>query len=127
MNAITIIEEPALVSMNDAAKMLGISYYEVYNLSSSGRIGRVKKGTRVFVPQDDVRAILATRQHVDAPIAWHSIADIPEDRKNGRDMLLWIDRGYSAICTAYEDAWHDAVGCVIVGVTHWADVEGPAQ
>ena len=59
------------------------------------------------------------------PIAWHPIATIPEDRKNGRDMLLWIDRGYPAICTCYEGAWHDAVGFVIVGATMWADVEGP--
>ncbi|EJU15156.1 hypothetical protein LH128_00195 [Sphingomonas sp. LH128] len=125
MSAVAVVE-PTLISMNDAAKMLGVPYYEIYNLSSSGRIGRVKKGTRVFVPQDDVRALMATRQEIASPIAWHPIAEMPEDRKNGRNMLLWFSAGYPAICN-WDGAWCDSVGFVLNGATMWADVEGPVQ
>ncbi|USA40234.1 hypothetical protein NCF86_03500 [Pelagerythrobacter marinus] len=57
------------------------------------------------------------------PIAWRSIEAVPDDRKDGRDMLLWI-RGYPALCS-WDGAWFDAVGRVVAGATHWADVEGP--
>jgi hypothetical protein len=47
---------------------------------------------------------------------------IPDDRKDGRDMLLWS--GYAAVCS-WCDGWRDAVG-KLVQATHWDDVEGPA-
>lgn len=122
MSVVTAVE-PTLISMNDAAKMLGVPYYEIYNLSSSGRIGRVKKGTRVFVPQEDVRALMATRQEIAAPIAWREIEVIPDDRKDGRDVLLWA--GY-AFVASWCDGWRDAVGN-LVRPMQWADVEGPGR
>lgn len=55
-------------------------------------------------------------------VDWRGIASIPEDRKDGRDVLLWI--GYVAVCT-WLDGWVDAVGRPVRGATHWADVAGP--
>lgn len=52
------------------------------------------------------------------------IGGIPEDRKDGRDVLLWA--GFPAIAS-WCDGWRDAVGRPISGVTHWADVEGPGS
>lgn len=127
MNAVTSIEGD-LCSMNDAARALGVSYYEVYNLSSSGKIGRVKKGSRVFVPVGDIRALIEDRrakaQSVLKALVGNPIDAIPEDRKDGRDILVWA--GYPAIAS-WCDGWRDAVGHELVGVTHWADVEGPGQ
>lgn len=58
-----------------------------------------------------------------APIAWRPICDIPDDRKDGRDMLLWL--GYPAIAS-WCDGWRDTVGNELQGAL-WADVEGPGQ
>ena len=59
------------------------------------------------------------------PIAWHLIESVPDDRKDGRDVLLWVS-DYPALCS-WDGAWFDAVGRVVAGATHWADVEGPAS
>jgi len=53
---------------------------------------------------------------------WQPIAAIPDDRRDGRDMLLWVGR--VALCS-WCDGWRDAVGRLVRGATHWADVEGP--
>lgn len=60
-----------------------------------------------------------------APMAvdWRGIASIPEDRKDGRDVLLWI--GACAMVGSWCDGWRDPVGRLLRAVTHWADVEGP--
>lgn len=51
------------------------------------------------------------------------IATIPDDHKDGRDVLLWAGRPVTGI---WVDEWCDPVlGRPIAGVTHWADVEGP--
>ena len=51
------------------------------------------------------------------------IATIPDDRKDGRDVLLWAGRPLTGM---WVDEWCDTVlGQPIVGVTHWADVQGP--
>ena len=55
---------------------------------------------------------------------WRPIADVPEDRMDGRDVLLWNCR--ATLCS-WCDGWRDAVGRPVAGVTHWADVEGPRQ
>ncbi|WPZ05645.1 hypothetical protein [Pelagerythrobacter marinus] len=57
------------------------------------------------------------------PIAWRSIEAVPDDRKDGRDVLLWVG-SYPALCS-WCGTWLDAVGRVVAGATHWADVEGP--
>ncbi|WP_303763790.1 helix-turn-helix domain-containing protein [Sphingobium yanoikuyae] len=121
MNAVVVIEGD-LCSMNEAARALGMSYYEVYNLSSSGQIGRVKRGRRVFVPACDVRAMLDQRRDFSKAVIGNAIATMPEDRKDGRDVLVWA--GFPAIAS-WCDGWRDAVGHELAGVTHWADLEGP--
>lgn len=55
-------------------------------------------------------------------IEWFPIAGIPEDRKDGRDVLLWAGR---VILGSWCDGWCDAVGREVHGVTQWADAEGP--
>jgi hypothetical protein len=55
---------------------------------------------------------------------WQPIAAIPETRHDGRDVLLWVGR---AILASWCDGWCDAVGRPVKGVTHFADVEGPAS
>lgn len=63
---------------------------------------------------------------VDAvPIAWRPIEAVPDDRRDGRDVLLWVG-SYPALCS-WDGAWFDAVGRVVAGATHWADVEGPGE
>lgn len=61
-----------------------------------------------------------------APVFWRSLDTIPEDRKDGRDVLLWLDAGYPVLC-AWDGVWCDAVGHPVAGATKWADVEGPAK
>ncbi len=55
---------------------------------------------------------------------WGPIASVPDDRKDGRDMLLWA--GYPAI-SSWCGEWCDAVGRPIRGVTHWADIDAPVS
>jgi hypothetical protein len=58
-------------------------------------------------------------------IDWHvDVAAIPDDRRDGREVLLWFAAGYSVIVT-WDDGWRDPVGRVVVGATHWADLGGP--
>ncbi len=54
---------------------------------------------------------------------WYPIAEIPSDRQDGRDVLLWIGR---VVLASWCDGWCDAVGRPVRGATHWADAEGPA-
>lgn len=124
-----MMEQRPLVSLNDAAKASGKSYYEVYNLIASGRLTRVKQGSRVFVRAAELRAYMddpkfsARREGAASPIFWRGIEYIPDDRRDGRDVLLWVD-GHSAICS-WCDGWRDPVGRIVRGATHYADVEGP--
>jgi hypothetical protein len=53
---------------------------------------------------------------------WDDIATIPDDHRDGRDVLLWA--GYLVIAS-WCDGWRDTVGREIAGVSAWADVEGP--
>ena len=54
--------------------------------------------------------------------AWHPIAEIPDDHRDGRDVLLWAGH---LVLASWCDDWCDAVGRPVRGVTQWADVEGP--
>lgn len=47
---------------------------------------------------------------------------IPDDRKDGREVLLWTG---SPIVSSFDDGWRDPVGRPVQNATHWADVEGP--
>lgn len=134
MNAVTAIDDAGFYSVNDAAKVLGKAYYEVYNLLAAGRLTRVKQGSRVLVPAVEVQAFMDDPEHFSArhgiafanPINWHPIEAIPNDRMDGRNMLLWVVirwTEYPAIGT-WCDGWRDAVGN-LVSATYWADVEGP--
>lgn len=58
-----------------------------------------------------------------ADVAWSPIATLPESRKDGREVLLWV-AGHPAVCS-WDGAWCDTVGREVEGATHWADVEGP--
>ena len=63
--------------------------------------------------------------HLDEPEQFAgpwSALPIPTDRQDGRDLLLWA--GYLTL-GSWCDGWRDAVGRLIVGITDWADVEGP--
>ncbi len=56
-------------------------------------------------------------------IPWRDLSAIPDDRKDGLDVLLWAGRPLTGI---WVDEWCDTVlGQPIAGATHWADVEGP--
>ena len=55
-------------------------------------------------------------------MTWHNLDSIPDDRMDGRDVLLWIGRAVLAI---WCDGWCDAVGRPVQGATHYADVGGP--
>lgn len=57
---------------------------------------------------------------------WNPIEAVPEDRKDGRDVLLWTAGRYPALCS-WDGAWCDAVGHEVHGATHFADVEGPGE
>lgn len=59
-----------------------------------------------------------------ASIDWRPLSAVPDDRKDGRDVLLWVG-GYAAVCAYDLDFWWDSVGRVVTGATHFADVEGP--
>lgn len=59
-----------------------------------------------------------------AAIDWRGIDAVPDDRKDGRDVLLWA--GYPAV-VSWCDGWRDAVGGLVAGATHWADVLGPVS
>lgn len=59
-----------------------------------------------------------------AHLDWRGIEAIPDDRKDGRDVLLWIG---AVIVATWCDGWRDAVGRLVHGATHYADVEGPGN
>lgn len=57
---------------------------------------------------------------------WRLIETIPDDRKDGRDVLLWTATRYPVLCS-WDDAWRDPVGHEVRGATHFADVDGPGD
>lgn len=59
-----------------------------------------------------------------APIDWRPASEITDDRKDGRDVLLWT--GYPVLC-CWDEAWRDPVGHEVRGATHFADVDGPGD
>lgn len=71
---------------------------------------------------------MTTAQH----IRWKPIATMPEDRKDGRSMLVWTPSG--AVVASWEaDVWdQEGPGWVeqqermrVEYVTHWADILPP--
>ncbi|WP_293921119.1 hypothetical protein [Sphingobium sp. UBA5915] len=54
---------------------------------------------------------------------WQAMEMLPDDRRDGRDVLLWAD-GYAAICS-WCDGWRDAVGREIMAPAAWADIVEP--
>lgn len=59
---------------------------------------------------------------VQTKIAWKPISQITGSRMDGRDVLLWAG---CAILGSWCDGWRNSVGRPVVGVTDFADVEGP--
>lgn len=59
-----------------------------------------------------------------APVAWHDLSAVPDDRRDGRDVLLW--RG-CLVVASWCDGWRDPVGRPVIGATHYADAEGPVS
>lgn len=73
-------------------------------------------------------------------IDWQPIANIPHDRKDGRNVLLWTDTGpdigtWDSGPTIFHQIgdpdegghWRALYECLpISGVTHWADISPPA-
>lgn len=55
-------------------------------------------------------------------MSWKSMEAIPDDRMDGRDILLWF--GTAVICS-WCDGWRDPVGREVVGATLWADILEP--
>lgn len=60
-----------------------------------------------------------------APINWRSFEAMTDDRKDGRDVLLWVE-DHAAICSWCGTCWCDSVGNEVSGATLFADVDGPA-
>ncbi|MDO6414439.1 hypothetical protein Q4F19_08615 [Sphingomonas sp. BIUV-7] len=62
-------------------------------------------------------------------IHWHAIALMPDDRKDGRDMLLW--NGDAEVGAWFDDGFEGAGWAAtrdvlpIEKVTHWADINSP--
>jgi len=63
------------------------------------------------------------------PIPWKPINRMPEDRRDGRNVLIWTDNHPAG---AYVCGWVEhlgqwvARGPVIQSPTHWADITPPA-
>jgi hypothetical protein len=69
-----------------------------------------------------------------SPIAWQPIATMPDDRKDGRHVLVWEQDG--AFVAAYDAemstgehwGWADArENGVRLNPTHWADIASPSS
>lgn len=65
-------------------------------------------------------------------IEWHLIEQLPDDRKDGRDMLLWDDRG-GVVASWSNGGWDTGHASEMTGdtlmvetATHWADINCPA-
>lgn len=54
------------MSLDDVAKVLGISESSVYRLVRGGELPRVKVGNRTLFAQDDVRTFIASRREAAA-------------------------------------------------------------
>ncbi len=67
------------------------------------------------------------------PIEWRVIDKLPDDRKDGRDLLLWDDRG-AVVASWANGGWDTGYasklteGTVMVETaTHWADINRPGD
>lgn len=67
-----------------------------------------------------------------AQIPWQPIATMPDDRQDGREMLLHIDGGKVVIGWSETNAFYplggwrtDAGRLDMVDITHWADITLP--
>ncbi len=59
-------------------------------------------------------------------IPWEPIGAMPEDRKDGRDLLLWAADISGAEIAAWNDGvWVNRSGFTIRGVSYWADILPP--
>lgn len=54
---------------------------------------------------------------------WREVAELPAERKDGRDVLLWAGR---MVVASWFDGWRDGFGRLVRGVTHYADVGEPS-
>lgn len=66
-------------------------------------------------------------------IEWHLIEQLPFDRKDGRDVLLWDDRG-GVVASWSNGGWDTGHASEITGemimvetATHWADINRPGD
>jgi len=71
-----------------------------------------------------MNAIVAIDAATGLPVTWQPIATIPDQHRDGRDVLVWA--GHLAVCS-WCDGWRDSVGRLVHGVTDWADVEEPRR
>jgi hypothetical protein len=57
-------------------------------------------------------------------INWRPIADLPDELKDGREMLLWETavEGRAEIA-AFDTVWCDRDGATIHGITHFAEID----
>lgn len=66
-------------------------------------------------------------------IEWHPIEQLPADRKDGRDLLLWDNRG--AVVASWNDGGWDSGHLsektgetfIVETATHWADLNRPGD
>lgn len=66
-------------------------------------------------------------------IEWRPIEQLPDDRKDGRDMLFWDDRGGVVACWS-NGGWETGYASEATGetvmvetATHWADINRPGD
>ena len=66
-------------------------------------------------------------------IEWRPIRELPDDRKDGRDILLWDDRG-GVVATWSDGGWGTGHVSEITGdtlivetATYWADINRPGD
>lgn len=61
----------------------------------------------------------------DAFIPWQPIASMPEDRKDGRQVLLWADGRAFLACYMDEEMGWFSEPWSLLEATHWIDVSPP--
>lgn len=60
-------------------------------------------------------------------ITWRPIAELPDELKDGREVLLWDEDG-AETCIWHGAAWmHTAGGVFVYDATHFAEINAPEE
>jgi DNA-binding transcriptional MerR regulator len=76
------------VSISLAAKALKVSTKTVHRYIERGQLSKVKEGTRVYVPMDDIRTLLSGQPRVDKSPHVHENDKVTVDRTHYDSLLV---------------------------------------